>query len=505
MRDANEIHEGVPAPEDARSGGLAWAQAGTVGLPVLYATGQQEQTPQAPSSAPVAPVASRLRGGTLWRRLRAWAGPAAVVLATATLTALAVDGVFDQAALLNPVVAVIVEVTAGLALAASWWSRRVRWWRWRLPVSVLVAGAVTGAVAGWLRLSGTVTDAYPPTFAVWVTLALTALVGCWWTLRRGGQARRTLALAAVPLTLCGGFLLINDEYGLWPTLGDLMGHGTTTADLYTLLHLPPGTHPSKGVVASIDVPATRSHFTHRPGSVYLPPAFFDQFAATLPVIVMLGGAPGNSTHWISAGHAVDTADAYAKAHHGYAPIMIFVDHNGSSTGDTECVDGPRGNAETFLTVDVPAFVSKTLKVKPVARRWAVVGFSEGGTCALDLTLGHPTVFNHFADLAGDLVPNLGNQQQTLSALFGGSTAAQAAHDPMKLLAIHHYKGFSAWFAAGAADPNKIALSKRFAAAARPAGFTVHEFTGTGGHNWQFASDAFRRILPELCRELGIKH
>ena len=62
---------------------------------------------------------------------------------------------------------------------------------------------------------------------------------------------------------------------------------------------------------------------------------------------------------------------------------------------------------------------------------------------------------------------------------------------------------TAWFAAGSDDPRNLAIARRFAATARRAGIVTHEFTGIGGHNWQFASAAFERILPELARELGI--
>jgi len=99
---------------------------------------------------------------------------------------------------------------------------------------------------------------------------------------------------------------------------------------------------------------------------------------------------------------------------------------------------------------------------------------------------------------------LGNQEHTLSALFGGSAGAQAAHDPAKLLADRRYKGFTGWFAAGAADTKKQPVAAQLAAASKKAGITVHTFTGVGGHNWQFASEAFRRVLAELCRELGVK-
>jgi S-formylglutathione hydrolase FrmB len=445
-------------------------------------------------------------GPRRWRRLlAAWAAPAGVVAVVVALASLAAAGLLDAVPLLDIRSAIAVEAVGGVLLALSWWSRDRRWWQWRLPIVVFAAATLTAATAATLRLTGTVTDPYPPTFGVWVGLALAALIGAPFTLRRPGQIRRAVALAAVPLTVSGAFLLINNEYGLWPHLGDVLGHDDqTNADLYRALHLPPGAaRPDKGVVAAVDVPAARSHFTHRPGSIYLPPAYFTKSRPNLPVIVMLAGAPGSPTHWITAGHAVQTMDAYAAAHHGQAPILIFVDQNGSSTGDTECVDGPQGMAETYLTVDIPAFVAKTLHVRHNANHWAIVGFSEGGTCALDLTLGHPTIFRHFADLGGDEKPTLGNPAHTLSALFGGSTSAQADHDAAHLLATHKYRGITAWFAAGADDRKKIPVAQTMAAAARRAGIKTHEFTGTGGHNWQFASAAFQRIAPDLCHDLGM--
>jgi S-formylglutathione hydrolase FrmB len=270
------------------------------------------------------------------------------------------------------------------------------------------------------------------------------------------------------------------------------------------VHLPANARTTgKGVLAELDVPATASHFTHRTGSVYLPPAYFTPARVKLPVILMLAGAPGGPTQWPTSGKAVATADAYAAAHHGKAPVLLFVDQNGSATGDTECVDGPLGNAETFLTVDVPNFVSHSLRISHHPGRWAVVGFSAGGTCAINLTLAHPDIFHHFADLAGDAKPNLGSPAQTLSRLFGGDTAAMVEHDPAHLLATRSYRGVTGWFAGGVNDTNKLAVCKKLAAAASHAGVKVHRFTGDGGHNWQFASAAFNRMMPTLGTDLGI--
>ena len=56
--------------------------------------------------------------------------------------------------------------------------------------------------------------------------------------------------------------------------------------------------------------------------------------------------------------------------------------HGSFLSDTECVDGPRGNAETYLTVDVPRFAAARLGAERRPATWGIAGFSEGGTCAV---------------------------------------------------------------------------------------------------------------------------
>ena len=55
--------------------------------------------------------------------------------------------------------------------------------------------------------------------------------------------------------------------------------------------------------------------------------------------------------------------------------------------------------------------------------WGVVGWSMGGTCAIDLTVMHPDMFSTFDDIGGDRGPNSGTKQQTINRLYGGDAAA----------------------------------------------------------------------------------
>ena len=52
------------------------------------------------------------------------------------------------------------------------------------------------------------------------------------------------------------------------------------------------------------------------------------------------------TDWLLAGDAIATVDRFAAAHAGNAPVLVFVDSGGAFNIDTECVNGPRGNART---------------------------------------------------------------------------------------------------------------------------------------------------------------
>src|SRR5205085_1528681 len=144
-----------------------------------------------------------------------------------------------------------------------------------------------------------------------------------------------------------------------------------------------------GAVVTVALPATTSGFAHRNSLVYLPPVWFARPHPALPVLMMLTGTPSLVSDWTRAAHADQIADDYAAAHHGWAPIMVFPDPNGSDLGDTECVDSRQGNAETYLTEDVPREVVSLFGSAPTP--WAVAGLSEGGIGAARLTVRRPAV------------------------------------------------------------------------------------------------------------------
>jgi S-formylglutathione hydrolase FrmB len=384
----------------------------------------------------------------------------------------------------------IVAVVA--VVAAVGWRARRRAVLVTVGVAVVVASVVSAFAGAALGL----TEPLPTELWLWVGVLVFALVMI--GVARGW--RRGAAAVAMLLAAVSGASAVNGFVGYYPTVGDAFGELTgqpvpAQVGMARLSSVDRTT--TTGRVVPVDIPGTFSHFPHRQEYVYLPPVWFrHRHHARLPVIEMIGGEYAAPDNWIRAGHAVTTANAYASHHHGWAPILVFADASGGFSVDTECVNGPRGNAESHLLKDIPAYVSARFHASRT--EWAVAGWSMGGTCAVDLAVEHPHRFHHFLDISGDIGPNSGDRQSTVDKLYGGSAAAWAAHDPMTLLAHHRrYLGVSGLFVDGYRERRTISVAYRLADACRRDGIASVVLVRPGGHTWPFAGRAFAETLPRF--------
>ena len=379
----------------------------------------------------------------------------------------------------------------------------------RLPIVVGIAvlfGVLSAVVTRFLL---DITDPLP--LGLWFWLAVAALaaglgVVCW----RGSRWwQRTAASLALLLALLTAGDALNISLGYYPTLADMYGELTNQAlpDQISLNQLGDIHGNTKtGRVVEVTIPATPSGFQHRTEYVYLPPAWFRSVhRPKLPVVEMIGGEFAVPDNWIRAGFAVRTADAYAAAHHGFAPVLVFADATGGFHVDTECVDGSGGKAEDHLFKDIPPFVEKTFGTATTASKWGVAGFSMGGTCAVMLAVTHPQVFGHFLDISGDLGPNMGDRNSTIAKLYDGDAAAYDANDPMTVLAHHgkYPKGFSGMFADGDQESKHIQQAKQLSAAGKKDGIASSVYVAPGSHSFTFASAAFQAQLPWLAKVLQL--
>jgi S-formylglutathione hydrolase FrmB len=292
-----------------------------------------------------------------------------------------------------------------------------------------------------------------------------------------------------------------------------------------------GVKPARGSLVSIVVPDDASHFKHLEELVYLPPAWFASSPPPqLPIVMMIGGMLSSPADWVRAGNAVDTVDAFAAAHGGSAPVLVFVDSGGAFDNDTECVNGSRGNPADHLTKDVVPYMISNFGFSPDPSHRGIVGWSMGGTCAVDLTVMHPNLFSAFVDIEGDLTPNTGTKAQTIANLYGGNADAWAAFDPTTVISRHRrYTGVSGWFAISSGssptphrdltivDSAAMALAGRGAAAGpgnpgaataslcglgRANGIDCAVVAQPGKHDWPTAATVFATALPWLAGQLG---
>jgi S-formylglutathione hydrolase FrmB len=344
-------------------------------------------------------------------------------------------------------------------------------------------------------------------------------------------------MVSIPLcVLCAGMAL-NGWVGYFPTALAAWNQLTSVPlpDQIDRLRVTEmqiaGTRPTKGVVVPVDIDdnaPSGSHFAHRRELVYLPPAWFNSNPPPrLPAVMMISSAFNTPADWLGPGGAFTAIDNFAAAHHGFSPVLVFVDPTGSFDNDTECVNGPRGNAADHLTKDIEPFMVSNFGVSADRANWGVAGWSMGGTCAVDLAVMHPELFSAFVDIAGDRGPNGGSKDQTVARLFGGDHDAWAAFDPVTVMTKHgHYDGLSGWFdvpssteartvaqeanptlTASSSDPaanpeGQDAAANSLCAVGTAHGIACAVVTQPGKHDWPFAAQAFATALPWLASTLG---
>jgi S-formylglutathione hydrolase FrmB len=258
-------------------------------------------------------------------------------------------------------------------------------------------------------------------------------------------------------------------------------------------------------VTEVDVPPTRSGFTARRAWLYVPPAYFAADHPLLPVLMLLGGQPGSPRDWLDGGRLAQRMDAWAGSHGGLAPVVVMPDPLGGPVDNPMCLDSALGRADTYLSQDVPAWVQSHLQVDPDHGHWAVGGFSYGGTCALQLAVGHPAVFRTFFDASGQQAPTLGDPARTLAAAFHGDRAAYAAQDPLTELASHSWaaSGSAGYLVVGTQDPDYQRQQQVVAAAASAAGLPVIATELPGKHAWTVCGAGFDQALPWLSQRMGL--
>lgn len=267
----------------------------------------------------------------------------------------------------------------------------------------------------------------------------------------------------------------------------------------------PTQQPSEGkLLSGVPIPGTISGFNARTAYVWLPPAFFATPRPALPVMIWLAGVPGQPKNYPAGLDAHTVFAAFAGAHHGLAPIMVFADSNGGMTDDRGCTDSAQGNVETYLSKDVPNFAAATFGSETGPAALGIGGFSDGGTCALMIGLRHPDVFGPIVSFSADQSPTYNGRQGYIDRFLGGDATAYTAHSPIDLLANHAPRpATTIYLAAGDQEPKKQAQTIAMANAARVNGLPLTLVTKPGKHNFDFWRQCLADSAEWVARSLGV--
>ncbi|MEO7372485.1 MAG: alpha/beta hydrolase-fold protein [Terrimesophilobacter sp.] len=432
----------------------------------------------------------------------------------------------DANILAGPLLYLVYAVAAVLVLLVTigvfglLGSRRV--WALRATAAATV-GVVTGLVLSWLvadvwNLFGAPVS---PGTRAWgcATLAgIAVAINAFWHTRWWTKLTAGVAIFAI---LGAGLLGINADIGEFHSLRAVFStkvrpltlppkpsaSPSPLPDTRPLWQSwkPPADMPVSGQLGGVNIPGVLSKFPARQAVLYLPPAALVTDPPPLPVVIILSGEPGQPMNDFETANLHSMLEDFQKAHNGLSPIVIAPDQLGAPFANPMCVDSPLGNSATYLTVDVPAWIKSHLHVRPGPASWAIGGFSQGGTCAIQLGAAHPELFGGILDVSGELMPRNGTPQHTIDVGFGGDAAAYERAKPLNILVAHApYSDMTAIFAVGQTDARYTAWQHEVAAAAQTAGMTTTFIVAPGtGHDWHTASYALAAGMRILSAKFGL--
>jgi S-formylglutathione hydrolase FrmB len=281
-----------------------------------------------------------------------------------------------------------------------------------------------------------------------IAIVLPALVALLWNRwpRRGAWPARGVSLLLVMVIGAGyAAALVNRTYGFYSTLGDLLATSALT-------YRPPASfqpaHPGSrdavevqqadwlragqalaenghGVLLPVLLAGRRSGLA-RHGLVYLPSTWFLDPGVSLPVVEMLHGYPGSPGNYrVQLGvKAILDREIAARR---MPPAVVVFPNTYQQGRASECVDAVTGERdETYLAVDVPNDVQAAFGTLP-GRALGLVGYSEGGFCAVNLGLHHPDRVAAAVSLSGYFTA--GTEVGT-KRLYGGKRDALLRNSPV---------------------------------------------------------------------------
>jgi enterochelin esterase-like enzyme len=276
-----------------------------------------------------------------------------------------------------------------------------------------------------------------------------------------------------------GVLAVNRYYGYYQTwsamFADVTQQGVDAATQVPHINLTSGSKSGtldgngghltaaqqQGYLLRLVVTGQHSHIT-RVVYVFLPPQYFlpAYQAYRFPVVELIHGQPGQPQDWITVVGVTDAFNRLLAAKRAQPAVLVMPDANGGQQVSLQCLNQVGGPQDlTYLAVDLPAQIARTLRVLPPGSGWGLAGYSEGGFCAANMALRYPHRYGFAGVLSGYFTPDdnqLAGSGRPVSP-FGGSWRLQQQNTPLEevqsLPAAAAIPRF--WLGAGAADQQDV--------------------------------------------------
>lgn len=347
-----------------------------------------------------------------------------------------------------------------------------------------------------------------PFLALLVAATVLALIGSvvlwprlaapgWW--RVLGRLGVLLLVAALVLATAGTAL--NRTYVFFTDWSDLFGAtggqvvqatggGSVSAAMAAPVRTPsPVTLPPAAVLppsssgAHVQLTGPVSGVTSSV-QVLLPAGYSDPANAhrTYPVIEAFPGFPGTGDGLVKTFDLPGIVDQLAAAH-VMSPAVVVVPEPWSPAGrDTECANGPGGPSagdqyETWVAVDVPAWVRAHFRVDTARTSWATFGISAGAWCAAVATMLHPEQFAAALSLAGYFRVEWGNWRPYVSG------DPRAARYDLVRLAGANPPPVALWVAVSRQDKYSFPPTEELLHRAAPPLSVTAQVSSGGGHRF----------------------
>ncbi|MEY9876905.1 enterochelin esterase-like enzyme [Streptacidiphilus sp. MAP12-33] len=225
--------------------------------------------------------------------------------------------------------------------------------------------------------------------------------------------------------------------------------------------------------------------------VWLPPQYDDPAYAhtSFPVVELLPGTPGTPQAWFGSMKVQDAIKPLMADGKVKPVILVAAKLNVIPGGvDPGCADvpGPGGaKTATWLDRDVPDLIAANFRAAKGPKHWAIMGYSAGAYCAVNLTVQHPNTYHAAVSLSGYNAPD--------SRLVTGNPALDRANNPFLVLEHEKHQPDIAVLMAGSdQDPGTVPAAKALLSVLHTAGPNQLLTVRFGGHT----TNVWRSMLPD---------